>query len=129
VAGLLAPALITLWMIWPNTELRNDIKRRLFRLQGIQPIYLVLACFLMLGSILLAQAISLLFGYSSDQFNFSVKSSFSAGIFPRWFLLFLAPLVVAFLRHRLSAHTHEPHQSIVTVRRFLGILAYAFIVR
>jgi hypothetical protein len=93
IVGLLAPALIAFWMIWPDTDLRNDIKRRLFSLKEIQPIYLFLTCFLMLGSILLAQAISLLFGYSADQFSLSGKTSFSAGIFPGWFLLFLAPLI------------------------------------
>ncbi|MBU0688138.1 MAG: CPBP family intramembrane metalloprotease [Gammaproteobacteria bacterium] len=93
VVGLLAPAFIAFWMIWPDRDLRSDIKRRLVNLKGVQPIYLFLACFLMLGSILLAQAISLLFGHSADQFSFAGQSSFSAGIFPGWFLLFLAPLV------------------------------------
>jgi membrane protease YdiL (CAAX protease family) len=93
VVGLLAPLLIALWLIWPDPDLRNDIKHRVFNLRSAQPIYIFLACFLMLGSILLAQAISLLFGYSADQFNISGKTSFSAGIFPGWFLLFLAPLI------------------------------------
>lgn len=93
VVGLLAPLLIALWLIWPDPDLRNDIKHRVFNLRSARPIYIFLACFLMLGSILLAQAISLLFGYSADQFNLSGKTSFSAGIFPGWFLLFLAPLI------------------------------------
>lgn len=93
IAGLLAPAFIAYRMIWPDSELRDDIRRRLFSLRGIQPVHLFLTCFLMLGSILLAQAISLLFGHSADQFRLAGASSFSAGIFPGWFLLFLAPLV------------------------------------
>lgn len=93
VAGLLGPTLVAFWMIWPDACLRDDLKRRIVGLKGIKPIYLVLTCFLMLASILLAQAISLLFGYSPDQFCLSSMSSFSAGIFPGWFLLFLAPLV------------------------------------
>jgi membrane protease YdiL (CAAX protease family) len=93
VVGLLAPALIAFWMIWPDPDLRNDIRRRMFGLKAIRPIYLLLTCFLMLGSILLAQAISLLFGYSADQFTLSRKTSFFAGILPGWFLLFLAPVV------------------------------------
>ncbi len=47
----------------------------------------------MVTSILLAQAISLLLGPSAEKFRLAGKSSFSAGIFPGWFLLFLAPLV------------------------------------
>lgn len=93
IAGLFAPAFIAYRMIWPDSELRADIKRRLFSLKGIQPIHLFMTGFLMLGSILLAQAISLLFGHSTDQFALAGASSFSAGIFPGWFLLFLAPLV------------------------------------
>ncbi len=93
VAGLLGPTLVAFWMIWPDPDLQEDLKRRIVGLKGIKPIYLCLTCFLMLGSILLAQAISLLFGYSPDQFRLSSMSSFSAGIFPGWFLLFLAPLV------------------------------------
>jgi CAAX protease family protein len=92
VVGLLAPALIAFWMMWPDPDLRNDLRRRMFSLKAIRPIYLLLTCFLMLGSILIAQAISLLFGHSADQFNFSGKS-FSAGVFSGWFLIFLAPLI------------------------------------
>lgn len=93
VAGLIAPVIVAFCMIWPNPDLRRDIKSRLFSLKLVKPGYLFLTCFLMLGSILLAQAISLLFGHSAEQFNFSGKTSFSAGIFPAWFLLFLAPLL------------------------------------
>ena len=93
VIGLLAPMLIAFWLIWPDAEMRDDLKRRIIGLKGAKPIYIFLTCFLMLASILLAQAISLLFGYSADQFNLSGMSSFSVGIFPGWFLLFLAPLV------------------------------------
>lgn len=93
VVGLLAPTFIALAMIWPDKELRGDVMRRLFRVRGIRPIYLLLAACLMLGSILLAQAISLLFGHSVEQFRLAGRSSFSAGIFPGWFMLLLAPLV------------------------------------
>jgi len=93
VMGLFGPMLIAFWMIWPYPDLRADLKRRIIGLRGVRPFYLFLTCFLMLASILLAQAISLLFGHSADQFGLSGMSSFSAGIFPGWFLLFLAPLV------------------------------------
>lgn len=122
VVGLLGPTIIAFWMIWPQADLRNDLARRMIGLKGIRPLYLFLTCFLMLGSILLAQAISLLFGYSAEQFSLSGKSSFSAGIFPGWFLLFLAPLIeeLAVLqvksqhnrRHRLSHHCRVLQRSI-----------------
>jgi len=93
VVGLLGPTVIAFRMIWPYADMRDDLRRRLIGLKNAKPIYLFSTCFVMLASILLAQAISLLFGYRANQFNFSGKSSFSAGIFPGWFLLFLAPLV------------------------------------
>jgi membrane protease YdiL (CAAX protease family) len=93
VAGLLAPALIAFRMIWKHADLRADIQGRMFGFRDSRPIHLFLAFFLMLASILLAQTISLLFGHSADQFRLAGGSSFSAGIFPGWFLLFLAPLV------------------------------------
>ncbi|HEX2951656.1 MAG TPA: CPBP family intramembrane glutamic endopeptidase [Armatimonadota bacterium] len=93
VAGLMGPMLVACWMIWPHADLRADLTRRLFGLHGVRPIYLLLTTFLMLASILLAQAISLCFGYSADQFHLAGKTSFAAGIFSGWFLLFLAPLL------------------------------------
>ncbi|SCK61643.1 CAAX protease self-immunity [Variovorax sp. HW608] len=92
VAGLFAPAWIAFRLIWPDPALRADLGRRLVGIRGVRLVYLFLACFLMPVSILLAQAISLLFGYSADQFAFAGKTSFSAGIFPGWFLLLVAPL-------------------------------------
>ena len=81
------------WIMWPDPDLRSDFDRRLFGLGTIPLRYLLLTCFLMLGSILQAQAISLQFGSSADQFRFAGRASFSAGVFPAWFLLFLTPLL------------------------------------
>ena len=91
--GLLAPVLITIVLAKRDKVLRSDLASRFFNFKGIQPIYLFYTCFLMLASILLAQAISLLFGYSVDQFRLAHSFSFSSGIFPVWFMLIIAPLV------------------------------------
>ena len=93
VVGLCAPALIAFAMMWPDPDLRRDLKRRLFDLRAVRPFYLLLTFFLMPASILAAQLMSLLFGYSADQFSLSGKTSFTGGILPGWFFLFLAPLV------------------------------------
>jgi len=113
VLGLLAPMLIAFWLIWPDVELRDDIKRRIIGLKGARPIYIFLTCFLMLASILLAQAVSLLFGYSSDQFNLSSMSSFSVGIFPGWFLLFLAPMVEELAWHSYGTDSLRQRMSLL----------------
>ena len=82
VIGLLGPTLVAFAMIWPHRELRRDLRQRLIGIQRVRPVYLFLASFVMLASILLAQAISLLFGHSADQFSLSTSSSFSAESFP-----------------------------------------------
>ena len=91
--GLLAPLAIALILILPNDYLRKDFLGRIFNLNSVPSEYLLLAVFLMPVSILIAQSISLLFGFSADQFQFRGGYTFSSGIFPVWFLLILAPTI------------------------------------
>jgi membrane protease YdiL (CAAX protease family) len=91
--GLLIPMIVAFFIIFRDIDLRNDLLKRFFNFKIAKPVYLLLTCFLMLASILLAQAISLLFGYSASQFTISGHFSFSSGIFPVWFLLLIAPLI------------------------------------
>lgn len=91
VIGLASPTIIAFLMMYANPALRHDLWKRLFTFKKTKVKYLALACFLMPGSILLAQAISLIFGYSASQFAFSGGTSFSYSLFPAWIMLFLAP--------------------------------------
>lgn len=91
--GLLSPTGVAYWLISADPDLQADVLRRFFNFKSIKPHYLFLTCFLMLASILLAQAISLLFGYSSSQFVITGHFTFSSGIFPVWFMLIIAPIV------------------------------------
>ncbi len=93
IVGLASPALIALWMIAVDPDLRRDAAKRLFSFGSIRPVHALATCGLMLASILLAQAISLLFGRPASQFNLAPASSFSAGLLPGWFLLVLAPML------------------------------------
>jgi len=91
--GLLSPMCVAYWLISKNPEVRSDVLGRLSNFKSIKPVYALLTCFLMLASILLAQAISLLFGYSASQFTITGHFTFSSGIFPVWFMLLIAPIV------------------------------------
>jgi len=91
-AGLLAPMVVAFIAIARDRELRTDALSRL-TLKGITPGYAAIACLTMLASILLAQAISLLFGYSPRQFVITGHYTFTSGVFPVWFLLIAAPVV------------------------------------
>jgi len=99
--GLLAPMLTAFWLIHKENGLKRDLGSRIFNFKNIKPIYLILTVFLMLVSILLAQAVSLLFGYSADQFTITGHYTFSSGVFPVWFLLIMAPII-----EELGWHTY-----------------------
>ena len=91
--GLLGPVGVAYWLMRNRPELRADVYGRIFNFKAIQPRYIVIACLLMPGSILLAQAISLLFGYSASQFVIPGHFTFTSGIFPVWFMLIIAPML------------------------------------
>ena len=99
--GLLTPMIVAFWLIHKDTGLKKDLVRRIFNLKNIKPVFLILTLFLMLASILLAQAISLLFGYSASQFQITGHFTFSSGVFPVWFLLIIAPTI-----EELGWHTY-----------------------
>ena len=99
--GLIAPIGVTLFLAKGNMELTNDVLSRFLNFKGIKIKYLLLTCFLMLSSILMAQTISLLFGYSASQFHFAGSFSFTSGVFPVWFMLIIAPIL-----EELAWHTY-----------------------
>ncbi len=101
IAGLSAPMLIAFWLMHKDGLLKNDLGNRLFHIKSSQSFYWVIAVFLMLVSILLAQAISLIFGYSPEQFKITGHYSFTSGIFPVWFILLIAPVL-----EELGWHTY-----------------------
>ncbi len=99
--GLIAPMIIAFVLINRDSNLKQDLKERFLNFHKIKPYYLFFTLFLMLGSILLAQAISLLFGYSPQQFTITGHYTFTSGVFPVWFLLIIAPIL-----EELGWHTY-----------------------
>jgi membrane protease YdiL (CAAX protease family) len=92
ITGLIAPALIALFLMLPNIELRKDFLGRFFNFKSIRGEYILFTLFVMLISILAAQAISLFFGYPAEQFSLRGSFTFSSSLFPVWFLLLAAPV-------------------------------------
>jgi len=118
VCGLATPMIIAFILIMKDPDLKSDLCSRFFNFKSINLRYILIACGLMLASILLAQAISLLFGYSSSQFSFSETFSFTAGVFPVWFMLLLAPLL-----EELGWHTYGTD----TLRRKMNVFNLSII--
>jgi membrane protease YdiL (CAAX protease family) len=92
IVGLIAPFIVALFFMLPDKELRADFLGRFFNFKKIKPEYILVTFFLMLFSILTAQAISLFFGYSAEQFAFRGSFTFTSSLFPVWFLLLAAPV-------------------------------------
>lgn len=99
--GILCPAIVAWLLISKDSDLRADVYKRFFNVKSIKPPYLLLSFFLMPMSILLAQAISLLFGHSISQFTITGHFTFTSGIFPVWLILILAPII-----EELGWHTY-----------------------
>ena len=99
--GVMAPMLISFWIIFKDDRLKKDLLSRVFNFKDIKPIYIFLTLFLMLGSILLAQFISLAFGYSTSQFTITGHYTFSSGVFPVSFILIIVPIL-----EELGWHTY-----------------------
>ena len=89
--GLISPNIVAFFLILPDSELRQDMLGRFFNFKNVKVKYWLMAGFLMPASILLAQAVSLLFGYSAAQFKLAGSFSFTSAVFPVWFLLIAAP--------------------------------------
>ena len=81
-----------MYLLFKASELLKDFKKR-FSFNGahFSSIFIILA--LTFGSIILAQAISVLLGYSADQFVVSGNPSFSSGMLvSAWFLIMFEEL-------------------------------------
>ena len=86
VCGLVAPIVVVFFLVRRRTDLRTDILRRL-RPHRIGWFHLTATLFLVVASVVAAQAISLAFGYGPEQFQFRGGFTFSAGLLPVWFTL------------------------------------------
>jgi len=119
--GLLAPLVITLFLARGNKALTHDLSKRIFNFKGICSTYIVLAFVLMPFSILMAQAVSLMFGYSMDQFQLANSFSFTSGVFPVWFMLIIAPLM-----EELAWHSYGTDSLRFRFNLFTTSLLFAF---
>jgi len=104
VLGLCGPFAMAMILILPDKEMRRELLSQIINFKGIRLKYWTLTIALFPISILAAMAISLLFGHSVSQFKIVENMSFSAGIFPAWFLLVIAPILEEFGWHTYGIH-------------------------
>lgn len=120
ITGLLSPAVIALFFMLPDKELRCDFLGRFLNFRSIKKEYFLITFFLMLISILLAQAISLLFGYPAEQFSFRGSFTFTSSLFPVWFLLLAAPVL-----EEIAWHSYGTDSLVSRVNLFKASLIFA----
>ena len=119
--GIAAPTVVAFTMMYLDPHLRGDLFGRLFSISAVRPFYIFLTCFLMLGSILLAQGISLLFGYSIDQFTLAQTTTFTFSLFPAWIILFLAPLLEELAWHSYGTDCLRARFTLFTTSIIFGV--------
>lgn len=119
--GLITPMLIAVVMIYKNQRLKADILQRFFNFTSFKKRYLLIASLLMLCSILLAQLISLFFGYSPHQFSIPGHFSFTSGIFPVWFMLIAAPVFEELAWHTYGTDTLRTKFSLFWTSMIFGL--------
>lgn len=91
--GIFVPAITGLIMVFKNPVLKQDfLSNKLFNFKKIKLFYLLTAALLPPASILLAQAISLFFGYSTDQFHLVTNLLNTFALLPIWLIFITAPI-------------------------------------
>ena len=123
IVGLCAPLAVAMILILPDKEMRDELKAACTSsFKGIHFGWYALVFLFPFAVILLAQAISLLFGHSTEQFKFVENFSFSAGIFPAWFLMAIAPVIEEFGWHTYGIHCVRRRFNLFTTCFIFGII-------
>jgi membrane protease YdiL (CAAX protease family) len=110
--------IIAFALILPDKDKRAELKSACINFKGIHWKWWAFHLLFPTASILAAMGISVLLGYSPEQFKFAGKMSFTAGIFPAWFLMVVAPIIEEFGWHTYGIHC---------IRRRFNLFATCFI--
>lgn len=122
LAGLAAPMMVVAWLLRNRPDLRADVWQRLLWRRGVRKRYIVCAFLLLLASILTAQAVSLLFGHSAEQFQLRGGFSFTSGLLPVWVILVLAPVF-----EELAWHSYGTDSLVTRMRLFTASMVFVVI--
>lgn len=122
MAGLIAPLGVVVWMTRRQPDLRRDIVRRLTSFRGVRPIWIVLACVIAPGAVVLATLISLPLGYPVDQLLLRGAITFTAGALPGWVVLIVAPVLEEAAWHAYGIDALRNRWSLFTGSVLFGVV-------
>ncbi len=120
MAGLASPIAVAAVFFLRDREILKDLIARFARVGSEGAPGAILSVLLMPVSILMAMAISLLFGQSPGQFAFR-GPSFSAGLYPAWTVLVLAPVLEELAWHSYGTDCLRSRMSLFTATILFGI--------
>lgn len=122
IGGLFAPLGVVAWMTRRDPAVRADIRGRL-GLRGASWRWVLLAAFGMQLAVFAASGISLLFGYSPDQFGLrSGGSTFTVGVIPAWVVLVLAPILEELSWHSYGTDALRTRFSVFTTSMVFAVI-------
>lgn len=121
LAGLSAPLFVAGYFICNNKSLLADVAGRFLYVRSGGKRYVFTSLFLMPASIIVAMAISLLFGYDISQFAITGKATFSSSLFPVWFLLTIAPVLEELAWHSYGTDCLRQKFSLFTTSLIFGV--------
>lgn len=121
LAGLCGPLFVAAYYISKNKGLLADVAARFINVEHGAKRYLVASLLLMPASILLAMAISVLFGYDIGQFTISEQATFSSALFPVWFLLVIAPVLEELAWHSYGTDCLRQKLSLFTTSMIFAV--------
>ena len=122
LVGLLAPLMVTAGFAHRDPALRHDMVRRLTNFRGIRWHWYLTAATLLFASILLATAVSLLFGYPLEQFQVRNALTFGSSIFPVWIALVVAPVVEELAWHSYGTDALRSRMSLWWASIVFGVI-------
>jgi len=105
ILGSVAPMAVAFALIIPDKEMWDELVSACINFKGIHWKWWAFHLLFPTASILVAMAVSLLFGYSPGQFRINTGLSFSGiGILPSWLIILVAPIVEEFGWHTYGIH-------------------------
>jgi membrane protease YdiL (CAAX protease family) len=121
LAGLVAPAGVAIWFI-RRDGLGRDVLTRLVAPPGTHAWIWLAALALLPASVLVATAISVVFGYDTSQFELRNGFSFATGLMPAWITLALAPVLEELAWHTYGTDALAARMSVLWTSLLFGVV-------
>src|SRR5699024_5799700 len=114
LAGLFSPLAVVVAFVWHRPRVRADIVARLKWPRADRLPWVLAAVLLVPVSLLVAQGLSLFFGYGLDQFSLRGGFTFSTGLMPAWATLIGAAIIEELAWHSYGTDARVPKMRLLS---------------